>query len=110
VRTVLVIAAGTVPAIPEGCGLVTPGSAGDVVESLRGHAAGAVLVSDGLPASWLPLVEAAVRGARFPVIEVTSVGWDGITHSPLTSACRGVVAGFPLAPALREAVGALQRL
>jgi len=96
--------------LPAACRLVRLASAGALVEALRAPAGGAVLVSDGLPPSWLPLAVAAVRGARYPVIEVATAAWDGRTHSLLSAACRGVVSGFDAGAAIDAAVGALRPL
>ncbi|MCC6383111.1 MAG: hypothetical protein IT304_11450 [Dehalococcoidia bacterium] len=54
----------------------------------------ALLLSDGLDAEGEAAVAAAVRASGRPVVEVQSVRWEGERHSPLTAACRGVVAGF----------------
>jgi len=112
VMQVLVFALDGPPAVavPEGSALIRVASAGALVEALRRPADGAVLVSDGLPPAWLPMAVAAVRGAKYPVVEVTGNRWDGVSHSPLTAACRGIVAGFPSAAAIREAVTAVRRL
>ncbi len=62
--------------------------------ALLGSYAGAVLVSDTIPADRHAVVASAVRAAGYPVIEVQSRPWRGEEHSLLTAACRGVVAGF----------------
>lgn len=70
---------------------------------------GAVLLSDGLEGEALAQLSAAVRQAGKPVIEVQSQRWDGFTHSPLTGACKGVIAGFGVL-GVGAALGVLRRL
>jgi hypothetical protein len=57
----------------------------------------AVLLSDGIPPGDDVAVATVVRAAGRPVIEVRRERWDGDTWSPLSAACRGVIAGFGLA-------------
>jgi len=78
-------------------------TAEEVVAALRGEFAAAVLVSDGLPADKLEEVAKAIRAASAPVVEVQSARWDGESHSPVSAACRGVIAGFGLS-GVREAL------
>jgi 3-dehydroquinate dehydratase len=66
----------------------------EVQAAFLGRYDGAVFVSDGIPADRLAVVAGSVRGAGYPVIEVQSHPWRGEEHSPLTAACRGVIAGF----------------
>lgn len=94
-------------AVPaEGAAIAPYSTAEEVIAALRGDFSAAVLVSDALPADDLAQVANAVRASGRPVVEVRSAGWDGETHSPLSAACRGVIAGFGL-PAVREALLAL---
>lgn len=76
--------------------------------ALGGHFDAALLLSDGLDAEGEETVAAAVRACGYPVVEVQSARWEGERHSPLTAACRGVVAGFG-AGALAVALRALER-
>lgn len=57
----------------------------------------AVLVSDGLAAGTESVVAAAIRLRGQPVIEVRAGRWDGVSPSPLSAACRGVISGFGVA-------------
>jgi 3-dehydroquinate dehydratase len=95
---------GDVPA--EGAAIAPYRSAEEVIAALRGDFTGAVLLSDALADDELAAVANAVRTSGRPVIEVRSASWDGVTHSPLSAACRGIVAGFGLA-GVREALRAL---
>lgn len=90
----------------EGAALAPYTTAEEVVAALRGEFSVAVLVSDALPADHLDEVARAVRAARAPVVEVQSARWDGESHSPVSAACRGVIAGFGLS-GVREALRAI---
>lgn len=54
----------------------------------------AVIVSDGFHEAGIELAAEAARSSGRPVIEVRRTGWDGRSPSPLSGACRGVIAGF----------------
>lgn len=55
---------------------------------------GAALLSDGIPAIELEPVTDVVANSRAAIIEVRTAGWDGVSGSPLSAACRGVISGF----------------
>ena len=82
------------PDLPDGVALLRYAAVTDVMAALAGADRGAVLCSDALDAAVLDAVAAAVRAAPGPVVEVRSATWDGETHSPLSAACAGVIAGF----------------
>lgn len=96
------------PDLPNGVALLRYAAATDVVAALAGADGGAVLCSDALDAADLADVAAAVRAAPGPVVEVRSAPWDGETHSPLSAACAGVIAGFG-ADGVRAAAALLLR-
>ena len=64
-----------------------------VLAALRGDGPVA-LCSDGFRPAWLEPVAAAIRARAAPVIEVRLQRWDGVTQSPVSAACRGVISGF----------------
>lgn len=82
------------PDLPDGVVPLPYGAVTDALAALAGADRGAVLCSDALDAADLADVAAAVRAAPGPVVEVRSAPWDGETHSPLSAACAGVIAGF----------------
>lgn len=82
------------PDLPDGVALLRYAAVTDVLAALAGADGGAVLCSDALDAADLDAVAAAVRAAPGLVVEVRSAPWDGETHSPLSAACAGVIAGF----------------
>lgn len=69
-------------------------SPGDLAAQLARTPGIAVLVSDGLEGEAAASIADAVRSHEGQVIEVQFNSWDGISHSPLSAVCRGVVAGF----------------
>ena len=78
-------------------------------EVLAGATGPVVLCSDGLHAEALERVAAAVEGLSAGAIEVQGGAWDGFAPSPLSSACRGVIAGFGAAAGIEAAVRLLRR-
>ena len=82
------------PDLPDGVAPLRYAAVTDVMAALAGADGGAVLCSDALDAADLDAVATAVRAAPGPVVEVRSAPWDGETHSPLSAACAGVIAGF----------------
>ena len=96
-RTILLVAPQTAleacPPLPGAVPVVWT-SAADVVTALSSHPHPAVIVSTGLPEPGLRAVAEAVRAHPAPCIEVQDGRWDGESHSPLSAACRGVIAGF----------------
>jgi hypothetical protein len=78
----------------------------DVVAALE-SAGSCILLSDGLAPENHPRVAAAIRAAGATVIEVQSLRWDGETHSELTAACRGVIAGFGAGAGINRALEAV---
>jgi hypothetical protein len=93
------------PVLAEGVEIVRYSGAAGLAGRLRGYDA-AVLVSDGLADP--DAVAGEIRALGLPVIEVQAARWDGETHSALTAACRGVIAGFGAA-AVRYALEALDQ-
>ena len=83
-------------------------SAGEIVNAIASADAAVVLVSDLVAPAGLARVAEAVTRFNRPVIEVRSVAWDGVTNSPLSAACRGVISGFG-ADGVLAAVRLLQR-
>lgn len=65
-----------------------------VAEELRSDFDAAVLMSDAIPPADADLVAKAVTRAARPIIEVRGSRWDGTEPSPISAACRGVIAGF----------------
>jgi len=66
----------------------------DAAVALRASDAPAVLVTDSLDPEDLDSLAAAVRERQGPSIEVRFAGWDGVTQSPVSGVCRGVISGF----------------
>jgi 3-dehydroquinate dehydratase len=89
------------PALPAGADVVRYATARELVAGLR-EGMRAVIVTDGLSGG--DAVAHAIRTLGASAIEVQSQRWDGETHSELTAACRGVIAGFG-AGAVAYAVG-----
>jgi len=94
-----------VPAGMAAGGATVYATLGEVLAALRGEGP-AVVCTDGLGGGWLEAVAAAIRERAGPVIEVRSERWDGVTHSPVSAACRGVISGFG-ASGVAAAVGVL---
>ena len=80
------------PPLPEGVEVRTCATSGDVAAALRQAGGDVVLCVDGLPDA--EVIAGAVRTAEATVILVEPGAWDGETHSPVSAACTGVVAGF----------------
>ena len=96
------------PDLPDGVVSLHYAAVTDVLAALAGADRGAVLCSDALEVADLADVATAVRAAPGAVVEVRSAPWDGETHSPLSAACAGVIAGFG-ADGLRAAAALLPR-
>ena len=83
------------PPLPDGCEVHGYATAAEVVAVLGEAAGSVVLCSDGLAANDLGVVaEALVTVDGTTIIEVQHERWDGETHSPVSAACAGVIAGF----------------
>ena len=65
----------------------------DAVVALKAGSGPAVVASDGLLDS-ADAIAFAIKSSGRSCIEVRSQRWDGETESPLSAACRGVIAGF----------------
>lgn len=77
-----------------GAAIVPYASAAEVVEALASAAGPVVLWSDGVEAAERDAVARAIRAAGVSCIEVQAARWDGFSHSAISGACRGVIAGF----------------
>jgi hypothetical protein len=97
---VIAPSAADLPALPPDVDVVRYERVDAVLEALRGRRR-VVLLSDALGADVWATVAAAVHDIGVEVIEVHSRRWDGETHSPLTAASRGVIAGFGSAAVLQ---------
>ena len=82
--------------LPDGAELVSYRTAVDAVVALKAGSGPAVILSDGLRDS-AEAVSFAIKSSGRSCIEVQSERWDGETESPLSAACRGVIAGFGVA-------------
>ena len=85
----------TPPPLPDGVEVRACGSSGEVADALRQAGGDVVLCVDGLPDA--EVIAGAVRTAEATVILVEPGAWDGETHSPVSAACTGVIAGFGIA-------------
>lgn len=85
----------TPPPLPDGVEVRTCGNSGEVVDALRQAGGDVVLCVDGLPDA--EVIAGAVRTVEATVILVEPGAWDGETHSPVSAACTGVIAGFGIA-------------
>lgn len=83
------------PPLPEGVEVRACGNSGEVAALLRQAGGDLVLCVDGLPDA--EVVAGAVRTVEGTVILVEAEAWDGETHSPVSAACAGVIAGFGIA-------------
>ena len=93
--TVLVLVPqGADVSVPAGTRFASFADADAAAAALAAHEGPAVILSDSLDAAGAESVAKAVRSGGHPVIEVRSERWDGTTWSPLSAACRGVIAGF----------------
>ena len=80
---------------PMGAFIVSYGSAGDLVSKLLAHDGGPVVIdSRGIDDEGQRAVAATLREHGLLCIEVRRERWDGFSPSPLSAACRGVIAGF----------------
>jgi len=87
----------TLPAtLPDGAELVRYRTAVEVVVAIKAGGGPAVILSDALLES-AAAVSFAIKTSGRSCIEVRSERWDGETESPLSAACRGVIAGFGIA-------------
>ncbi len=97
-RVLALLPADAVPLpLPDGVDVRACACAAEVVAALGDARGGLVLCSDGFSAAEREQVAAAVAAASAAVVEVRSESWDGETHSPLSAACVGMIAGFGLA-------------
>jgi 3-dehydroquinate dehydratase len=101
--TVFAPTAVELPLLPDDVAVVRYATVRELVRGLR-EGMRAVIVTDGLAGG--DAVAHALRSLGVSAIEVQSERWDGETHSQLTAACRGVIAGFG-AGAVAYAVAAL---
>lgn len=69
----------------------------------------AVILSTGFDINEQETIAAAVRSSGARVLEVREERWDGFSASPLSAACRGVIAGFG-ANGISAAIAALRVL
>ncbi len=83
------------PPLPEGVKVRTCAASGEVAAALRQAGGDVVLCVDGLPDA--EMIAGAVRTVEATVILVEPGPWDGETHSPVSAACAGVIAGFGIA-------------
>lgn len=84
------------PALPEGVGVRTCANSTDVAAALAGATGGVVLCVDGLTGDGAEIA-AAVTAFGGAAIEVKQSAWDGETHSVVSAACAGTIAGFGVA-------------
>lgn len=54
----------------------------------------AVILTAGITDTDQEIIAAAIRTHGIRVIEVREERWDGFSASPLSAACKGVIAGF----------------
>ena len=83
------------PSLPEGVDVRVCATPREVVAALSAATGDVVLCVDGLGGA-AEIAEAAA-GVAGSVIQVEQDAWDGETHSPVSAACRGVIAGFGIA-------------
>ena len=83
-------------------------SEADVVTLIPTGAGNILLLSDALDGSALDGVAKAVRAHPGGIIEVRRERWDGLSPSPLSAACRGVISGFGI-NGVRAAIALLER-
>ena len=82
--------------------------AAEVREVLSGADHAFVLCGDGLAEKDALGLAALIRELGRTAIEVRGEPWDGVSASPLSAACRGVISGFGLA-GVRAAAALLLR-
>lgn len=96
VSVLVIVPAGVAPPpLPEGVEVRTCATSGEVAAALRQAGGDVVLCVDGLPDA--EVIAGAVRTVGATVILVEQEAWDGETHSPVSAACAGVIAGFGIA-------------
>lgn len=94
--TVLVLvpaAAGAAPH-PPGARLAAFATPAEAAAILAADPSPAVILTDTLDAAAQETIAGALRAHPRPCIEVRSARWDGVSPSPLSAACRGVISGF----------------
>ena len=92
----VILPAGVEPAsLPEDVEVRRCATSGEVAAALPQAGGDVVLCIDGLPDA--EVIAGAVRTIEATVILVELGSWDGETHSPVSAACTGVVAGFGIA-------------
>ena len=92
----VILSAGVAPPpLPEGVEVRTCATSGEVAAALRQAGGDVVLCVDGLPDA--EVIAGAVRTTEATVILVEQGAWDGETHSPVSAASAGVIAGFGVA-------------
>lgn len=94
--TVLILVPAAVGAVPTLAGariaaFATPAEAAAI---LAADPSPAVILTDTLDAAAQETIAGALRDHTRPCIEVRSARWDGVSPSPLSAACRGVISGF----------------
>lgn len=92
----VILPAGTAPpSLPDGVDVHICATPAEVVAALAAATGDAVLCVDGLGGE--AEIAEAVAAADGSVIQVEQEAWDGQAHSPVSAACRGVIAGFGIA-------------
>lgn len=94
--TVLILVPAAVGAVPTLAGgriaaFATPAEATAI---LAADPSPAVILTDTLDDAAQETIAGALRAHPRPCIEVRSARWDGVSPSPLSAACRGVISGF----------------
>ena len=94
---VVILPAGVAPPpLPEDVEVRACATSGEVAAALRQAGDGeVVLCVDGLPDA--EVIAGAVRTVESTVILVEQDAWNGDSHSPVSAACSGVIAGFGIA-------------
>lgn len=80
------------PALPDGVEVRTCATPAEAVAALAAATGDVVLCTDG-PAGQAEIAE-AVAAVGGSVVHVERDAWDGEARSPVSAACRGVIAGF----------------
>ena len=93
----------------EGARVVAVSTLAEAIGALSAAAGPVVVVSDGMDDSCQDGLAVAIRARPEPAIEVRGERSDGVSHSPLSAACRGVISGFGDA-GIRAAVGLAENL
>jgi len=79
---------------PGGVEVIRCENAAQVLDALHTAGSPVILAAEGFTAAEEAAIAARIRERNCSVIEVRAERWDGVTHSPLSAACRGVVSGF----------------